>query len=247
MSSPIEAELWKPGVCGICPAGCWVEVGMRDGRMVDIRPDTGHPLGMICRRGQHAPEIVYSDNRLRHPLRRRGPKGTHEFERIGWDEAYELIVERLQAIKAESGPEAVSRSTPGRGAFELLPLRDRVPAEGRRGVFRVERALPFGSPNTMGVGALCYVSFAMIAPHVTMGRMLVDMFVDIENAEVDRGLGANPATDSPAPGHAPAGGGAARVAPRSSSSIRVAPRRSCAPTPSGCRSVPAPTAHWRSA
>jgi hypothetical protein len=29
---------------------------------------------------------------------------------------------------------------------------------------------PFGSPNTMGVGALCYVSFAVIAPHVTMGR-----------------------------------------------------------------------------
>ncbi len=49
----------------------------------------------------------------------------------------------------------------------------------------------------MGVGALCYVSFAMIAPHVTMGRMLLDMFTDIENAELLLVWGANPATDSP--------------------------------------------------
>jgi anaerobic selenocysteine-containing dehydrogenase len=49
----------------------------------------------------------------------------------------------------------------------------------------------------MGVGALCYVSYAMIAPHVTMGRMLVDMFTDIENAELLVVWGANPATDSP--------------------------------------------------
>ncbi|MFQ6046516.1 MAG: aminotransferase class V-fold PLP-dependent enzyme, partial [Gemmatimonadales bacterium] len=56
---------------------------------------------------------------------------------------------------------------------------------------------PFGSPNTMGVGALCYVSFAMIAPHVTMGRMLVNMFTDMENAEMLVVWGANPATDSP--------------------------------------------------
>jgi len=56
---------------------------------------------------------------------------------------------------------------------------------------------PFGSPNTMGVGALCYVSFAMIAPHVTMGRMLINMFTDMENAEMLVVWGTNPATDSP--------------------------------------------------
>ena len=56
---------------------------------------------------------------------------------------------------------------------------------------------PFGSPNTLGVGALCYVSFAMIAPHVTMGGMLINMFSDLENAELIVVWGANPATDSP--------------------------------------------------
>jgi cysteine desulfurase NifS len=190
------AELtWKKGICGICPAGCWVEVGLSEGRLVDIRPDTGHPLGMICRRGQHAPEIVHSEHRLKHPMRRMGPKGTYEFERISWDEAYDTIVDRLNAIKRESGPEAVAIYT-GRGAFELS-LCDTFQPKGISASSASSVLFPFGSPNTMGVGALCYVSFAIIAPHVTMGRTLPNMFTDIENAEMIVVWGANPATDSP--------------------------------------------------
>ncbi|MFQ5655530.1 MAG: molybdopterin-dependent oxidoreductase, partial [Planctomycetota bacterium] len=183
------------GICGICPAGCWVETGLRDGVLETIGPDPEHALGMICRRGEHAREIVYSKHRLRHPMRRKGPKGTHGFERISWDEAYDLIVERLGAIKEESGPEAAAIYT-GRGAFELS-LCDMYQPEGVAVSSASNILFPFGSPNTMGVGALCYVSFAMIAPHVTFGRMLVNLFTDIESAEVLVVWGANPATDSP--------------------------------------------------
>ncbi|MFB3855188.1 MAG: aminotransferase class V-fold PLP-dependent enzyme [Vicinamibacterales bacterium] len=186
---------WKKGICGICPAGCWVEVATDDGRIVDMKPDTSHPLGMICRRGRHAAEIVHSENRLRYPMARAGRKGTLEFKRISWDEAYGRIVENLRAIKAESGPEAVAVYT-GRGAFELS-LCDIFQPKGVAVSSASSVLFPFGSPNTMGVGALCYVSFAMIAPHVTMGRMLVDMFADIENAALLVVWGANPATDSP--------------------------------------------------
>jgi cysteine desulfurase NifS len=186
---------WKKGICGICPAGCWVKVGLKDGKMVEIEADTGHPLGMICRRGQHAPEIIYSKHRLKTPLKRKGPKGTHNFEPISWDEAYDIIVENLQKIKAESGPEAVAIYT-GRGAFELS-LCDVYQPKGIAVSSASNVLFPFGSPNTMGVGALCYVSFAMIAPHVTMGRMLINMFTDIENADSLIVWGANPATDSP--------------------------------------------------
>jgi cysteine desulfurase NifS len=186
---------WKKAICGICPAGCWVQVGMQNGRMVDIKVDTGHPLGMICRRGEHAPEIVYSKHRLKHPLRRKGKKGTYDFKKISWDEAYDLIVEKLNTIKTESGPEAVGIYT-GRGAFELS-LCDMYQPKGVAVSSASNILFPFGSPNTMGVGALCYVSFAMIAPHVTMGRMLVNMFTDMENADLLIVWGANPATDSP--------------------------------------------------
>ena len=204
-SNPMEAvELltktdtdleWKSGICGICPAGCWVDVGFDDGRLVDIKPDSSHPLGMICRRGQHAPEIIYSEHRLEYPMKRVGPKGSQEFERISWDEAYDLIVNNLNQIKEQSGPEAVAIYT-GRGAFELS-LNDMYQPKGVAVSSASNILFPFGSPNTMGVGALCYVSFAMIAPHVTMGRMLVNMFTDIENSDLLVIWGANPATDSP--------------------------------------------------
>jgi len=186
---------WKKAICGICPAGCWVQVGMQNGKMVDIRADTGHPLGMICRRGEHAPEIIYSEHRLKHPMKRTGKKGNYDFDRITWDEAYDLIVQNLNKIKEESGPEAVAIYT-GRGAFELS-LCDMFQPKGVTVSSASNVLFPFGSPNTMGVGALCYVSFAMIAPHVTMGRMLVNMFTDMENAEMLVVWGANPATDSP--------------------------------------------------
>jgi len=101
----------------------------------------------------------------------------------------------LNKIKRESGPEAVAIYT-GRGAFELS-LCDMYQPKGVAVSSASNILFPFGSPNTMGVGALCYVSFAMIAPHVTMGRMLINMFIDMENAELLIIWGANPATDSP--------------------------------------------------
>ena len=99
---------WKRALCGICPAGCWVRVDVRDGHLVGIKPDEGHPLGMLCRRGEHAPEIVYSEHRLRHPMKRRGPKGSFEFDRISWDEAYDLIVKRMGDVRNAFGPEAMA-------------------------------------------------------------------------------------------------------------------------------------------
>lgn len=195
MPETAEGVTWKRGICGICPAGCWVEADVRDGRLVEIRPDPTHPLGMICRRGRHAAEIVHSEHRLKHPLRRTGPKGTFDFERVSWDEAYDVLVGGLERIRRESGPEAVAIYT-GRGSFELS-LCDVFQPKGVAVSSASSVLFPFGSPNTMGVGALCYVSFAMIAPHVTMGRMLVDTFTDLENAELLLVWGANPATDSP--------------------------------------------------
>ena len=186
---------WREGLCGICPAGCWVEVGLKNGKLVDIRPNENQTLGIVCRRGKHAPEIVYSKHRLKYPMIRVGSKGSYQFERISWDEAYDIIAENLNRIKEESGPEAVAIYT-GRGAQELS-LCDMFQPKGVAVSSASNVLFPFGSPNTTGVGALCYVSLHMIAPHVTMGRMQINMFADIENAEVIVVWGTNPASDSP--------------------------------------------------
>jgi cysteine desulfurase NifS len=188
----------RDGLCGICPAGCWVTVTLEDGQLKGVRPQD-HPLGMICTNGAHSPEIVHDPDRLRFPLRRIGPKGTYEFERISWDDAFEIIVEKLGSIKTEHGPEATAIYT-GRGSFELA-LCDVFQPAGVAISSASSVLFPFGSPNTLGVGALCYVSFAMIAPHVTFGEYYHTMDHDIENAELIVIWGANPATDSPPLAH----------------------------------------------
>ncbi|MFP3869085.1 MAG: IscS subfamily cysteine desulfurase [Desulfobacteraceae bacterium] len=189
-------EKERRALCGICPAGCWIIVTYdQEGKITAVRPDEGTPFGITCKLGLHSPEIVYSENRLLHPLKRKGPKGTYEFERITWDEALEEIARQLQAIKAQSGPEACAVYT-GRGSFELA-MCDVFQPQGVAVSSASSLLFPFGSPNTMGVGALCYVSMAMIAPHVTMGGMFIDMFSDLEHAELIVAWGANPATDCP--------------------------------------------------
>lgn len=186
----------KRALCGICPAGCWVVVTYdNDGKLDKVYPDNSSPLGMICKLGEHSAEIVYSKDRLLYPMKRKGKKGTYDFERISWEQAYDTIVSQLNRIKAEHGPEAAAVYT-GRGSFELA-MCDVFQPEGAAVSSASSVLFPFGSPNTLGVGALCYVSFAMIAPHVTMGGMLINMFSDIDNADLIVIWGANPATDCP--------------------------------------------------
>ncbi len=161
-------QVKRRALCGICPAGCWVTVSYDStGKMRHVEPDEDSELGMICDLGRQSPQIVYSPDRLRNPLVRTGPKGTYEFKRISWEEAFEIIVARLNSIKEMYGPEAAAIYT-GRGSFEQSEC-DVFQPEGVAVSSASSVLFPFGSPNTLGVGALCYVSFAMIAPHVTAG------------------------------------------------------------------------------
>ena len=186
----------EKGICGICSAGCWVIAEFdRAGRISRLRPDEGSPMGITCKLAEHVSDIVYSDDRLLYPARRKGAKGTLEFERITWDEAYDEIASRLNGIKQESGPEAAAIYT-GVGTFELAQC-DVFQPKGVHVSSASSVLFPYGSPNTMGVGALCYVSYGMIAPHVTMGRMLTGMFNETDNSELIFIWGTNPATDLP--------------------------------------------------
>ncbi len=128
-------------------------------------------------------------------MKRKGGKGNYNFERISWDQAYDIITEKLVSIKDKYDAEANAIYT-GVGCFELS-FCDIYQPKGVAVSSASSILFPFGSPNTMGVGALCYVAFGMIAPHVTMGKMFMDTFSDIENSELIVVWGTNPATDLP--------------------------------------------------
>ncbi len=188
--------LEKKGICGICSAGCWIIAEYDDrGRIESVRPDKGSEMGMLCTIGKYSPDIIYSPDRLLYPMKRTGAKGTYDFERISWDEAYTTITEKLQSIKKQYGAEATAIYT-GVGTFELS-LCDVYQPKGVAVSSASSVLFPFGSPNTMGVGSLCYVSYGLIAPHVTCGEILIKMFNDMEHSELIVVWGTNPATDLP--------------------------------------------------
>jgi anaerobic selenocysteine-containing dehydrogenase len=186
-----------PGMCGICPSGCGVDVHLVDGKIERLTPRREHPLGIVCPRGLRAPEIVYSPDRLLYPQRRVSPRGQADgrFERISWDEAYELLVARLRQTAAAYGPEAACIYT-GRGNFEFGLNESFAPA-GTVESSANAVLFPFGSPNSTGVGALCYVAYAMMAALACFGDYACNMVADIDQADLILVWGENPATDSP--------------------------------------------------
>ncbi|MHA1524325.1 MAG: molybdopterin-containing oxidoreductase family protein [Alphaproteobacteria bacterium] len=184
----------KPGICGICPAGCGVNVHFRDGKIERLTPLKGHPLGIVCPRGARAAEIVYAKERILYPQRRVGERGAGRFERISWDDAYEIWVKNLRKIAKKFGPQAVCMYT-GRGNFELGLNEAFMPSRASESSANAV-LFPFGSPNTTGVGALCYVANGMMAPQTCFGTHYKDMRDDVDNADLVVIWGANPATDS---------------------------------------------------
>src|SRR6476661_8719774 len=183
------------GLCGVCSAGCGVHVVLDAGRIERLKPRKDHPRGIVCTRGTRAPEIVHSPDRLLYPQLRVGERGEGRFTRVTWDDAYELIVDRLQAIAAEHGPEALAVYT-GRGNFEF-GLNEMFAPAGPAESSANAVLYPFGSPNATGVGSLCFVSYGMIAPRSVFGEVARDLGDDLAGADLALVWGANPATASP--------------------------------------------------
>ena len=91
-----------------CPDTCAMLVTVKDGVAVDIKGDPDHPTtaGVLCTKVSRYAERTYHKDRLLHPLKRVGPKGTGRFERISWDEALDTIAARLKDIAARD-PQAL--------------------------------------------------------------------------------------------------------------------------------------------
>ena len=183
------------GNCGICPSGCSVTITLQGDRISRVVPDPRRPNGMCCRRVSRAADILYSPDRLLHPLARNGKRGENSFRRVGWGEALDITASRMQEIKSRFGPEALCLYT-GRGTFERSLWEMLAPA-GVRETCAWSLLFPFGSPNTTGAGSNCYVSQAVIAPATTFGVWWADTEVDLERSNLIVVWGTNPANASP--------------------------------------------------
>ena len=95
-----------------CGGRCVVNAHVRDGRIVKISTDPRKwtpevPPLHACVRGFGQLERVHHPDRLMHPLRRTGPRGSGQFERIGWDEALDEVARQMLRVRDTHGPAAI--------------------------------------------------------------------------------------------------------------------------------------------
>lgn len=110
-----EEIVWSS--CNVnCGSRCPLRVHVKDGKVVRVEPDnTGEsgPFGTheirACLRGRGLRKWVYSPERLLYPLKRVGKRGDGKFAQISWNEALDIIADKLKHIIDIYGNEAVFR------------------------------------------------------------------------------------------------------------------------------------------
>jgi len=156
--------------CRMCHGGCGVLVHVVDGAIQSVEGDPDSPLneGRLCLKGPASVDIVHHPDRLTHPMKRLGVRGEGRWARISWDEAYDIIAEKLERIIDENGPESIVIGTgTGRHHCNFVP--------------RFANAL--GTPNWCEPGhAQCFFPRVNVC-HLTFGGLPVcDYYGDAEPA-----------------------------------------------------------------
>ncbi|TRD14507.1 molybdopterin oxidoreductase family protein [Palleronia caenipelagi] len=144
LSTKVSDEI-RQTTCYMCACRCGINVHMKDGKVAYIEGNRDHPVnqGVLCAKGSAGIMQVNAPSRLRAPLKRVGPRGSGEFEEIGWDEALEMAAGWLEPIR---------RTAPEKLAF--FTGRDQSQS------FTSFWAQNFGTPNYAAHGGFCSVNMA---------------------------------------------------------------------------------------
>jgi nitrate reductase (cytochrome) len=104
---------WNKAPCRFCGVGCSVMVGTTQGRIVATHGDSQSEVnrGLNCVKGYFLSKILYGEDRLTTPLLRK-KNGRFDkdgdFEPVSWDEALDLMAEKVTTAIRQHGPDSVA-------------------------------------------------------------------------------------------------------------------------------------------
>ena len=91
--------------CPYCGVGCQINLILKGDKVVDIEPYYGKSnKGLLCVKGKFAYSFINHEDRLKTPLIKRDGK----FEEATWEEAYNLIVEKILETKEKYGNDSLA-------------------------------------------------------------------------------------------------------------------------------------------
>jgi len=117
---------WKPSVCTLCSAGCGLLVRVMQGEAEVVRRgqqglikmglakklegNPQHPVnrGKLCARGQAGLQVLYHPDRITHPIKRIGARGSGEFQEITWDQALKELTAHLTTLQTSNAANSLA-------------------------------------------------------------------------------------------------------------------------------------------
>lgn len=92
-----------------CPDTCTLKVSVNEGQVVKLDGTSRNPITseFICGKVRKFTKHMYGEERLRFPMRRSGPKGSGQFERISWDQALAEVCANIERVRTEHGGQAI--------------------------------------------------------------------------------------------------------------------------------------------
>ncbi|MEK9684634.1 MAG: molybdopterin-dependent oxidoreductase [Rhodospirillaceae bacterium] len=172
-----------PSTCWECSTHCGSLLEVGKGRVKKIKPNISHPSskGAFCVKGARGlRELTYHPNRILHPMKQVGGRGSGNWEPITWDQALDEIVENFLLVRNRYGARsivgAVSNAHFSRGVSVALLMR------------------AFGSPNWMMNQDLCG-GCRGVSDKIT--GLAINNGEDIDHTRCALVVGRNPAAADP--------------------------------------------------
>ncbi|MFZ1747961.1 MAG: NADH-quinone oxidoreductase subunit NuoG [Nitrospirales bacterium] len=133
-------------VCGYCGDGCQITFQTKNNDLIEVNSThgAGRNNGDLCARGYFGYHVSVHPDRLTSPLIRQG----NEFQSVQWEEALELVGQRLKEIKTTYGPDAIGGLITGRCTNEDIYVFQKF-MRGVVGTNRIDSSVRYGHLNAV--------------------------------------------------------------------------------------------------
>ncbi|CAN5590145.1 formate dehydrogenase subunit alpha [soil metagenome] len=177
---------WTKTTCPYCGTGCEMNVGVRDDRVVQVKPVMDAPVnyGHLCVKGRYAYDFIDADDRVTEPMIRENG----DWRVVSWDEAISYTADKLKAIDSEFGKESIAVLGSARATNEENYLAQKF------------TRVVLGTNNVDCCARVCHTPSAAAMKMMIGTGAMTNSFDDIEKAKTIILCGANPSENHPIPG-----------------------------------------------
>lgn len=147
-------------VCPSCSAGCGAYVRVMDGRAKKLEGNPDHPVsrGKLCGRGQASVQTLYNPDRIKKPLKRKGPRGSGDYIEITWEEALRTVSDNLAELKLNKETGSLYLLTPPLKGHLSTLVDSFMSAYGSKNHVEYElfghKNLRYANKETLGVNSI---------------------------------------------------------------------------------------------